>query len=38
MILEYLENGKRQEQAIREGELLLVPAFTPHSPHWPSNT
>jgi 3-hydroxyanthranilate 3,4-dioxygenase len=38
MVLEYMENGHRREQVIREGELLLVPAFTPHSPHRPADT
>jgi 3-hydroxyanthranilate 3,4-dioxygenase len=38
MVLEYMHDGKRQEQIIREGELLLVPAFTPHSPHRPADT
>jgi 3-hydroxyanthranilate 3,4-dioxygenase len=33
MILEYMQDGKRQAQVVREGELLLVPALTPHSPH-----
>ena len=38
MVLEYMENGHRRDQVIREGELLLVPAFTPHSPHRPADT
>jgi 3-hydroxyanthranilate 3,4-dioxygenase len=38
MVLEYLESGRRHEQIIREGEMLLVPAFTPHSPHRPADT
>ena len=38
MILEFMEGGRRQQQAIREGELLLVPALTPHSPHRPADT
>ena len=38
MVLEYMESGHRREQVIREGELLLVPAFTPHSPHRPADT
>ena len=38
MVLEFMQEGKRQEQIIREGELLLVPAFTPHSPHRPADT
>jgi len=35
MTLEYIEDGGRREQVIREGEVLLVPAMTPHSPHRP---
>ena len=35
MTLEYIEDGGRREQVIREGEILLVPALTPHSPHRP---
>jgi 3-hydroxyanthranilate 3,4-dioxygenase len=38
MVLEYIHDGRRHEQPIREGELLLVPALTPHSPHRPANT
>jgi len=38
MVLEYMDDGRRREQVIREGELLLVPAFTPHSPHRPADT
>jgi 3-hydroxyanthranilate 3,4-dioxygenase len=38
MILEFMEDGKRRHQAIREGELLLVPALVPHSPHRPADT
>jgi 3-hydroxyanthranilate 3,4-dioxygenase len=38
MILEYMEDGARREQVIREGELLLVPALVPHSPHRPADT
>ncbi|MBI4242437.1 MAG: 3-hydroxyanthranilate 3,4-dioxygenase [Candidatus Rokubacteria bacterium] len=38
MVLEFMQNGARQHQVIREGELLLVPAFTPHSPHRPADT
>jgi 3-hydroxyanthranilate 3,4-dioxygenase len=38
MVLEYMRDGTRQEQLIREGELLLVPALTPHSPHRPADT
>jgi 3-hydroxyanthranilate 3,4-dioxygenase len=38
MVLEYMEHGRRREQVIREGELFLVPALTPHSPHRPADT
>ncbi len=38
MTLEYLEDGRRRHQAICEGELCLVPALTPHSPHRPADT
>ncbi len=39
MTLEYIdEGGRRQDAVIREGELLLVPAHTLHSPHRPADT
>jgi 3-hydroxyanthranilate 3,4-dioxygenase len=39
MTLEYIGgDGRRAEAVIREGELLLVPAHTPHSPHRPPGT
>lgn len=38
MVLEYIADGRRVHQAIREGELMLVPALTPHSPHRPADT
>jgi len=39
MTLEYIsEGGRRQTAIIREGEMLLVPAHTPHSPHRPPDT
>jgi 3-hydroxyanthranilate 3,4-dioxygenase len=38
MTLEYLEDGRRREVVIREGEMLLVPALTPHAPHRPAET
>ena len=38
MTLETLEDGKRRSRAIREGEMCLVPALTPHSPHRPADT
>src|SRR5262249_50765153 len=38
MTLEYLEQGQRRTAIIREGEMLLVPALTPHAPHRPAET
>jgi 3-hydroxyanthranilate 3,4-dioxygenase len=38
MILETFEDGKRRERTINEGEMCLVPALTPHSPHRPAGT
>jgi len=38
MTLETLEDGKRRSRVIREGEMCLVPALTPHSPHRPADT
>jgi 3-hydroxyanthranilate 3,4-dioxygenase len=39
MVLEYLDGGgARRHTAVREGEVLLVPAHTPHSPHRPADT
>ena len=38
MTLEYIADGRRCQQSIREGELMLVPALTPHSPHRPADT
>ncbi|HEY3068184.1 MAG TPA: 3-hydroxyanthranilate 3,4-dioxygenase [Methylomirabilota bacterium] len=38
MVLEYMQDGQRYHQVIREGEVLLVPASTPHSPHRPADT
>jgi 3-hydroxyanthranilate 3,4-dioxygenase len=38
IVLEYVRDGKRHHQAIREGELMLVPALVPHSPHRPADT
>ena len=37
MVLEYLRDGLDTRERIREGELM-VPAFTPHSPHRPPNS
>jgi len=39
MTLEYIDGaGRRQNAVIREGEMMLVPAHTPHSPHRPADT
>jgi 3-hydroxyanthranilate 3,4-dioxygenase len=38
MVLEFMQDQKRQTQVIKEGELLLVPALMPHSPHRPADT
>jgi 3-hydroxyanthranilate 3,4-dioxygenase len=38
MTLEYLDARRRHDAVIREGEMLLVPAHTPHSPHRPPDT
>lgn len=38
MTLEFLKDGKRQVQVIREGEMCLMPGLTPHSPHRPADT
>ena len=38
MVLEYIVDDRRREQVIREGEMMLVPALTPHSPHRPADT
>ena len=38
MTLETLEAGTRRSRVIREGEMCLVPALTPHSPHRPADT
>ena len=38
MTLETLEGGARKTRTIREGEMCLVPALTPHSPHRPADT
>ena len=38
MTLETLEHGTRRTRTIREGEMCLVPALTPHSPHRPADT
>jgi len=39
IVLEYIDSaGKRQRETIREGDVLLLPARTPHSPQRPGNT
>jgi 3-hydroxyanthranilate 3,4-dioxygenase len=39
MLLEYIDAaGKRQRAPIREGEVLLLPANTPHSPQRPAHS
>ena len=38
MVLEYIRDGARVSQVIREGEMMLVPALTPHAPHRPADT
>ncbi len=39
MTLEYIDrDGQRQNAIIREGEMLLAPAHTPHAPHRPADT
>ncbi|MGH7314860.1 MAG: 3-hydroxyanthranilate 3,4-dioxygenase [Candidatus Rokuibacteriota bacterium] len=39
MVLEYIDGtGKRQGATLREGDVLLMPANTPHSPQRPANT
>jgi len=39
MALEYIDGeGKRRRETIREGDVLLLSANTPHSPQRPANT
>jgi 3-hydroxyanthranilate 3,4-dioxygenase len=38
MRLEFMEDGRRHERIIREGEMCLLPARVPHSPHRPADT
>jgi 3-hydroxyanthranilate 3,4-dioxygenase len=38
IVVETIEDGRRRDHVVREGELLLVPALTPHSPHRPTDT
>jgi 3-hydroxyanthranilate 3,4-dioxygenase len=39
IVVEHLdEDGKRQEAIVGEGEIYLVPANVPHSPHRPADS
>ena len=39
IVLEYIDrHGKRQRETIREGDVFLLPANTPHSPQRPAGT
>ena len=39
MVLEYIDaNGKRQRETIRQGDVLMLGANTPHSPQRPANS
>ncbi len=39
IVVEHLdESGKRQQTVVGEGEVFLVPANVPHSPHRPADT
>ena len=39
IIVEHLdENGKRQSDVVGEGEIILLPAMVPHSPHRPADS
>jgi 3-hydroxyanthranilate 3,4-dioxygenase len=33
-----MHDGQRHQRTICEGEMFLVPAFTPHAPHRPADT
>jgi 3-hydroxyanthranilate 3,4-dioxygenase len=39
MVLEYIDGaGRRQRETLREGDVFLLPAETPHSPQRPAGT
>jgi 3-hydroxyanthranilate 3,4-dioxygenase len=38
MILRVIEDGSHRDVTIREGEIMLLPAFVPHSPRRFANT
>jgi 3-hydroxyanthranilate 3,4-dioxygenase len=38
MRLEFMEDGRRHARIIREGQMCLLPALVPHSPHRPADT
>jgi 3-hydroxyanthranilate 3,4-dioxygenase len=38
IVLRTMQNGRRVEIPIRQGEVLLLPANVPHSPQRPANT
>jgi len=38
IVLKVIEDGKPRELPIREGDMLLLPPFVPHSPQRPAGT
>jgi 3-hydroxyanthranilate 3,4-dioxygenase len=38
IVLRIMEDGKRRDIPIRQGDIFLLPANTPHSPQRPANT
>jgi 3-hydroxyanthranilate 3,4-dioxygenase len=38
IVVRVIENGKRRDVPIRQGEMFLLPARIPHSPQRPANT